>query len=268
MANLIPQPGVDPVDRQDAQTGTLLEVNAGWRNFFVAIYNILNALTLSGTTAQRPTKFLWVGRPYFDTTLGITIFVSAIGPPAVWVAPATSGLPAGGTTGQIVLVDGANVPRWSVTTWPNSLDTSGVLHQGIAADQVITRQSLTFNSAVLKVAAGYAGNDMEMHVENVDITSGTARAVLSATAGGTGGGDALTKWVLPGLQTWAAGADISAANAWKLSASGTLGTTDIIAATPAGALTIVTPPAYAAGDLYLVMDAAGHIHLSTLGPGA
>ncbi len=263
---LIGQPGTDPVDRE--VDGKNTEVNQGWRNFFQAVFNILTALTMSGTTAERPTKFLWVGRPYFDTTLGQAIFLKTVSP-IVWDVPPSAGLPAGGTDGQIVRVDATNTPQWSNTTWPDSLDTGGVLHQGIGANNVITRQSLTFDSAKLQVAAGFPGGDMEITVLNVDITSATARAVLSAVAAGTGGGDALTRWEITGLQTWSAGADISAGNAWKLSASGTLGTTDRIAVNATtGAITITPPPAYVAGDKYLVVDAAGNIHMSTLGPGA
>jgi len=66
---LINPPGIDTVDRQD-DGGRLVEVNQGWRNFFVAVYNICFALTQSGTTAQRPTSLLWAGRMYFDTSLG------------------------------------------------------------------------------------------------------------------------------------------------------------------------------------------------------
>lgn len=56
-------------------------VQGGWSNFFSATYALLAAMTQSGTTAQRPTSFLWVGRPYFDTTLGIPIWRTA----AAWV---------------------------------------------------------------------------------------------------------------------------------------------------------------------------------------
>lgn len=31
--------------------------------------NVVNALIASGTTAQRPTKLLWTGRPYYDESL-------------------------------------------------------------------------------------------------------------------------------------------------------------------------------------------------------
>lgn len=37
-----------------------------WLNNITALGN---ALTQSGTTAQRPTKLLWPGRPYYDTSL-------------------------------------------------------------------------------------------------------------------------------------------------------------------------------------------------------
>lgn len=64
------------------------QVSQGWVTFFGQVFRIISALTLSGTTANRPTKFLWAGRPYFDTTLGYsiwyngTIWVTATGAPA------------------------------------------------------------------------------------------------------------------------------------------------------------------------------------------
>lgn len=54
----------------------------GWRNFFVGIYNVCNALTQSGTTANRPASLLWTGRMYWDTTLGYAVWYKAAG---VWV---------------------------------------------------------------------------------------------------------------------------------------------------------------------------------------
>ena len=74
MAQLINQPPNTAVDLNGAVAG-------GWANFFSAVFNILSALVLSGTTANRPTKFLWTGRPYFDTTLAIPIWYSG----AAWI---------------------------------------------------------------------------------------------------------------------------------------------------------------------------------------
>ncbi len=46
----------------------------GWQEFFGKVATLLGALTASGTTANRPIKGLFVGRTYFDTTLGIPIW--------------------------------------------------------------------------------------------------------------------------------------------------------------------------------------------------
>jgi len=59
-------------------------VGNGWRTFFSNVGAILIALTLSGKTANRPTALLWVGRPYFDTDLGIPIWLQSSAP-NVWV---------------------------------------------------------------------------------------------------------------------------------------------------------------------------------------
>lgn len=49
-------------------------VSQGWVTFFSNTFNILTALTQSGTTAQRPIKFLWIGRTYYDTTINRPIW--------------------------------------------------------------------------------------------------------------------------------------------------------------------------------------------------
>lgn len=74
MTQLLTQPGTEAVDRQDPITGAVLEVTFNWRTFFVSVYNLLIGLTLSGMTANRPTKGLFTSRTYFDTTLGIPIW--------------------------------------------------------------------------------------------------------------------------------------------------------------------------------------------------
>jgi hypothetical protein len=80
---LINPPPATAVDTQGPR-GLLVAVSEGWRNFFVAAYNIMIALTGSGTTAQRPTAFIYIGRPFFDTTLGLPIWVQSTNP-TVWV---------------------------------------------------------------------------------------------------------------------------------------------------------------------------------------
>ena len=52
-----------------------------WLRFFQSVFNACFALFQSGATAGRPVKGLWVGRPYFDTTLGHIIHYNG----TVWV---------------------------------------------------------------------------------------------------------------------------------------------------------------------------------------
>ena len=59
-----------------------------WLAWFTIASNILNATTLSGTTANRPTKFLYTGRFYFDTTLGKPIWYKTAG----WVDATGAGV--------------------------------------------------------------------------------------------------------------------------------------------------------------------------------
>ena len=51
-----------------------------WLNL---IWLAANSVTESGTTAQRPTSSLWIGRYYYDTTLNLPIYVNSVSP-AVW----------------------------------------------------------------------------------------------------------------------------------------------------------------------------------------
>lgn len=81
--SVVSGPGITAVDEQD-DSGNLVGVTTGWRNFFNSVFNVVNALTMSGTTANRPTAMLWPGRMYFDTSLG------ANGKP-IWVNKAGTG---------------------------------------------------------------------------------------------------------------------------------------------------------------------------------
>lgn len=45
-----------------------------WAEWFMQVFRICFSVQQSGTTADRPTKDLWVGRTYFDTTLNRPIW--------------------------------------------------------------------------------------------------------------------------------------------------------------------------------------------------
>lgn len=59
-----------------------------YQAFFSSIHDWLGPVGLSGTTANRPVNsprnFLYVGQSYFDTTLGIPIWVKSLNP-TVWI---------------------------------------------------------------------------------------------------------------------------------------------------------------------------------------
>lgn len=68
MQNFITKPPLKaPLD--DGQ-----RVDTAWAAWFDKAFQILFAQAQSGTTAQRPTVGLYVGRRYFDVTLGLPVF--------------------------------------------------------------------------------------------------------------------------------------------------------------------------------------------------
>jgi hypothetical protein len=58
-------------------------ITPAWAQWITRVHAAVSALYQSGTTANRPTALLWVGRPYFDTTLNKPVWVAAV-KPTVW----------------------------------------------------------------------------------------------------------------------------------------------------------------------------------------
>lgn len=58
-------------------------VSVPWASWFTRVHAVVSALYQSGSTANRPTAGLWIGRRYYDTTLNKPVWVSAV-KPAVW----------------------------------------------------------------------------------------------------------------------------------------------------------------------------------------
>jgi hypothetical protein len=55
-----------------------------WAQWFARVQRIVSSAQSSGVTADRPVKGLWIGRTYFDSTIGMPIWVLSVNP-AVWV---------------------------------------------------------------------------------------------------------------------------------------------------------------------------------------
>ena len=69
MSSTINVPPVNSNLPLDAE-GTAARWTGPWGNWFSQAYRILFAEAESGTTANRPTKNLYIGRSYFDVSLG------------------------------------------------------------------------------------------------------------------------------------------------------------------------------------------------------
>ena len=59
-------------------------MNQSWLNWMNLAHGSVVSVRQSGTTANRPTQGLWVGRQFFDTDLGHPVWVQSVGP-VVWV---------------------------------------------------------------------------------------------------------------------------------------------------------------------------------------
>jgi hypothetical protein len=75
-----PVPAQSPVVEQPSRLLT-----SPWRSWFSQLFFFGKALGAADTTAMRPDKDLYVGQMYFDTDLGIPVFIQSLGPPVVWV---------------------------------------------------------------------------------------------------------------------------------------------------------------------------------------
>lgn len=67
-----------------AMTGPDGRPTATWAQWTTRINQIANSLQTSGATAERPSTGLWIGRMFFDSTLGKPVWVKSV-KPAVWV---------------------------------------------------------------------------------------------------------------------------------------------------------------------------------------
>lgn len=59
-----------PLENIQTQYG----LSKAWLTFFTKLGFTMESMRESGVSANRPTKGLWIGRSYFDTTLGYPIW--------------------------------------------------------------------------------------------------------------------------------------------------------------------------------------------------
>ena len=73
---------IEEAPLRDLPKGAIMPLS--WASWIGKIRLYAGSVSESGTTAQRPTTNLWVGRSFFDTTLGLPIWLKTVSP-ADWV---------------------------------------------------------------------------------------------------------------------------------------------------------------------------------------
>ena len=78
-------PGLSPLPSNVPVTDKSGALTPVWFAWFNSVFTWCQGMGQSGATAARPTKGLFIGRDYFDTTLGYKVTVKAVSPSVVWV---------------------------------------------------------------------------------------------------------------------------------------------------------------------------------------
>lgn len=104
---------INPPPNQIAVTNKDGVVDAAWKAYFSDVYVGVLATQQSGTTANRPTKNLYAGRPYFDTTLNQECIYTG----TTWLALAGGG--GGGETNTASNVGAGGVGLYKSKTGVN-----------------------------------------------------------------------------------------------------------------------------------------------------
>jgi hypothetical protein len=158
MAALINIPPATPVDQGYREIDPLSPMmTTGWRTWFNRAFELFVGLTESGTTAQRPTRGLWIGRQYFDTDLDQQLVWNG----TVWIAG--GGAPPTTLTGDVT---GAG---------------TGTIATTIAADAVTyaKMQNVSTNNRLLGRATAGAGNPEEVTLGKYLTYTGTTLNVTN-----------------------------------------------------------------------------------------
>lgn len=117
-------------------------------------------------------------------------------------------------------------------------------------------------SGAILYSASKAGVNVNYQATNSDNTSGTSHASFQVATGGASSGDPYIDFLVSGAGHFAMGIDNSASDNFVLSASGTLGTSDVMSITSAGAMTTAAGITATTGN---ITATNGNLVLSTAG---
>lgn len=148
-----------------------------WAQLFTRWHAIITSQQQSGSSAERPISNLWVGRRYFDTTLGMPIWVSQVNPTVIWTGATGSAYLelSSSTTQNVVSITGAQAVTY------NSAEISAGFDL-ILGTRITPRKpgiySIAFNAQVY-VSVGSASLDFWLAKNGVNMPNTLIRVTLS-----------------------------------------------------------------------------------------
>ncbi len=116
---------------------------------------------------------------------------------------------------------------------------------GASSTVSVTTQVLYYEGPRKKIGSTNSGGTNSVTIINNSDTA-SSNALQQITVAGTSAGDAFTTYTLSGGQSWSHGLDNSASDAYVLSASTALGTTNVMSASTAGEVNWPLQPAFLA----------------------
>lgn len=172
-----------------------------WYQWFALVGNVLVAMTSSGTTAQRPTKFLWVGRNYWNTTLAQMEWYDG----ASWVtwSGGGGGAPTNASyvtmalnatlTNERVLTAGTNITitdggaNGPVTIAAATGAPSTATYVTMTTDAGLANERTLAVGSPLTLSDGGAGNPVTLDFDETVTLGNNARVAVSRNSGATVG---------------------------------------------------------------------------------
>lgn len=217
-------------------------------------------------------SYMWSGSVWIHLGLGSTGPIYTLtGDSGGAITPVSQNIDLLGTANEIDVVGTAGTLTWSL---PAALIAPGSIE---STTSVTVGNALTVTTGGILVSGGdiinshsSAGADVTIEVTNSDNTSGTSRAGVEIATGGSSSGDPYLSFQISGVaaSTMTMGLDNSASDLFVISNSATIGTSNALTLSQAGALTATTTLTATLGDITatngnLVLGTAGNKIVST-----
>jgi len=222
----------------DFQSGTASAISAGSGTSI----NLLGVTTVNSANANTITGLGTVSYGAINFTgssSGVNVSTFTGLPVDIWSATLGTPLtvPNGGTGRSSLTNHGVLVGASTSAITQLSVGTTGQLLVGsTGADPAFGSSA----SADFTFTTATAAATRTLTISNTDNTSASSNAVLQTTTGGASSGDPFHTFTVTGATSWSHGIDNSASDAYVVSASTALGTSDRMSLTTTGLLSVTS----------------------------